>query len=116
MGYVRHRALVVTVSSGDDLVKVEAAVDDAGLSDLYAGPVCSRVNGYITLVVGPDGSKEGWDESIHGDSQLQHLCKWLDAQRYEDGSTSFQWAVVAYGSDDMDASVERHAWGYDARR
>jgi len=110
MGYIRHKALIITMSNDLDVGKFLVAVAAIGLSDLMCEPVFSRVNARKTVMIAPDGSKEGWAESDEADEQLTKLMEWLDAQRYEDGSTPYAWVLVSYGSDDRNAAVDQHAW------
>ena len=70
----------------------------------------SRVNGYSSILVAPDGSKEGWEDSAAGDAKRAALRAWLNSQKYEDGSSSMEWCEVSYGSDDQIAKVVTHGW------
>jgi hypothetical protein len=66
--------------------------------------------------VAPDGSKEGWDNSNTGDEQRAELVAWLESQRYDDGSTSLDYAEVQFGDDDNDARILRCGdWAIPAR-
>jgi hypothetical protein len=108
MGYVRHHAIVVT--SWDD-GHIDVAAEEATRIGLQViGPSDAAINGYRSMLVCPDGSKEGWAESNKGDIKRAAFCKWLDKHRYNDGSTCLEWVEVSYGSDDQDAAIERHAW------
>ena len=62
-------------------------------------PVSSGVNGYWTLVTGPDGSNEESDESNLEDETPNKIIKMIDAQEYY---TS--WTEVQYGNE----NVEHH--------
>lgn len=108
MGYMRHNAIVVTSWKGQAITEASALARRFGLQVI--GPSDEVVNGYRTLLVCPDGSKEGWIESNAGDDARKHFKKWLDEQRFEDGSTSLEWAEIAYGSDDKNAEIIAHAW------
>lgn len=119
MGYIRHHAIVVTGhdkwSIGDnlpDIHEAHAAALEAGCTVVtdVAGP---GVNGYSSFLVGPDGSKEGWDSSDAGDCARGRFIAWL-RERGQGGY--YSWAEVVLGSDDEEALIERHAWdGDDAR-
>src|SRR5262249_28308421 len=69
----------------------------------------SKVNEWHTIVVPPDGSKEGWDESDRGDAGRKRLIEWLDSKRYEDGSSPYDWAEVQYGDDNGESRVTAHS-------
>lgn len=108
MGYIRHNAIVVT-SWNDEAI--EAAAEEAYALGLQVlGPSDGAINGYRSLLICPDGSKEGWEDSDAGDRQRKQFRHWLNTRRYEDGSSNLEWVEVAYGSDDGDAQVVAHAW------
>lgn len=108
MGYIRHNAIVVTSWRSAD---IEAAANyAASIGLLVIGPSDEVVNGYRTLLVCPDGSKEGWNESNDGDRRRCDFRIWLDKRGHEDGGNPLEWVEVAYGYDDGNASVEFHAW------
>ena len=97
MGYVKHDMIAVTAFSEERMTLFEQAATALGLT--LAGPVWSPVNGYLTTFVAPDGSKEGWPESDEGDSARVKIIEWLNAQRYGDNSSPYEWVHVQYGSD-----------------
>jgi len=108
MGYIRHNAIVVT--SWDDGHIDVAAEEAARLGLQVIGPSEAIHNGYRSILVCPDGSKEGCAKSIEGDTKRSAFCKWLDTCRYPDGSSCLEWVEISYGSDDRTATVERHGW------
>lgn len=108
MGYIVHNTIVVTS-------RVDKAISDAvqkarelGLEVL--GPSPKAMNGYQTILVCPDGSKEGWYDSQQFDEKRKAFRDYLDDQRYEDNSSSLEWTEIAYGSDDRSVTVVDHAW------
>ena len=104
MGYIRHNAIIVT--SWNEKA-IESAVEKAreiGLQIL--GPSNQATNGYRSILVCPDGSKEGWEESDQGDQRRAKFRDFLNG----DGSTNLDWVEIAYGSDDQKASIVDHAW------
>jgi hypothetical protein len=100
MGYIKHHAIVLT--TWDDVGAVIRKARSLGLEVI--GPGCSKVNGYQTITICPDGSKEGWTESDQGDWARADLKEWLK------GQVNYEWVEVAYGSDDGYASVRADAW------
>lgn len=108
MGYMRHNAIIVT-SWGDKAI-TEAAKHAKELGLQVLGPSDEAVNSYRSLLICPDGSKEGWPESEQGERRRAAFRGWLNAQRYEDGSTSLEWVESVYGSDDSTAAIADHAW------
>ncbi len=97
MGYMRHHAIIVTTFDDDRALAAYSAADGAGLCP--SAMMRSQVNGYTTFLCPPDGSKEGWTASDVGDERRELFVAWLNAQRYEDGSSPFDWCEVQYGDD-----------------
>jgi hypothetical protein len=107
VGYIRHHAIIVTSWSKThgETALVEArraGCQTTGLSE-------SKVNGYWTFLVCPDGSKEGWDDSNLGDNQREEFIAWLDSTRTEDGGSHYSWAEVQYGDDEGETTITAHS-------
>lgn len=108
MGYIRHNAIVVTTWKAEGARKaIEKARE---LCCQVAVQGAESINGYTTFVIVPDGSKEGWDASIEGDKRRNEFVKWISEQCYEDGSSWYEWAEIAYGNDDRAVQVIRSQW------
>lgn len=104
MGDVVHDAVIVTY--GD---YIEGSEHDPRVAEwrdtlpeewrqLVIGPVPSIVNGYVTWILAPDGSKSHWSTDREGGGFRQDFLN-LFAFRYEDGSSPFEVGTVAYGHD-----------------
>ena len=102
MGYIAHRALIVT---GDHKQVEEAHAKAVELcSDLVSNIVRGRVNGDSSFMVAPDCSKEGWTDSERGDKERAAMIEWLESTRKR---FWLDWVIVRYGGDDSDlAAVE----------
>lgn len=59
-----------------------------------------------TLLVCPDGSKEGWEESDAFDAKRSEYIEYLNS----DNSSSLSWVALSYSSDDRDAKITAHTW------
>lgn len=84
MGVISHRALLVTGSYGSFLNNAHAkAVEDfkdvAPVSPILESPM----NGYESFVVGPDGSKEGWEASDKTDIASREFVDYLSREGNE---------------------------------
>ena len=108
MGYMRHDAIVVTSWKREAIEEASAKAHDLGLEVL--GPSAVVMNGVSTLLVCPDGSKEGWEESDAFDAKRAAYLEYLNGVRYEDKSSCLSWVALAYGSDDREAEITAHAW------
>ncbi len=58
-----------------------------------------KSNGYITIICGPDGSKEGRPESDAGDALRETFIQHIEEDKYdEDNETSpWNWVEVEFG-------------------
>lgn len=113
MGHVTHNAIIVTSWDGEKIAAARTRAVEFGLA--VSAPLVSNVNRYHSILVGPDGSKSGWPDDDVGDAKRNGFVVWLTEQRYEDGSSSFEWVEVRYGNDDANGhgvmpKVVRHEW------
>ena len=98
MGTIVHHAIVITSWKNEALDDLVQFASDAGA--VVIGPSSESVNGYRTVTVCPDGSKEGWADSNLGDATRAKIKEWLRAKRYDDDeSSALEWVEVAYGND-----------------
>ena len=72
--------------------------------------IASKINGYGSFLVAPDGSNEGWADSEAGDGLRAAYRRWLREQSFGDGSSSLEWCEVEYGSDPGGAEVVASQW------
>jgi hypothetical protein len=56
-----------------------------------------EINGITTIVMVPDGSKEGWPESVVGDLLRNLFIRELEKADYDDGSNPWSFVEVGYG-------------------
>ncbi len=98
MTAVMHDVIVVTSWDSALLLKARtlAKIRMPHVTDIVPGVV----NGYTSFMVAPDGSKEGWAESIQADDDRADFIKWLDAQAYDDGSNRLEYVVVRFGDQE----------------
>lgn len=112
MGYMCHHAIVVTSFHEIKIHKAYEVAVNLGLGPFLTNKLQTPVNGFWSFFVGPDGSKEGWPESKDGDRKRYEFIKWLNEERYEDGSTPYDWAVIQYGDEMGDNRMIGHEAHY----
>ena len=69
--------------------------------------VKSKMNGYYSFFVAPDGSKEGWEDSDEGNKKRDEFIKYLKTHKYEDGSSSISWVEIQFGDDEGETKILR---------
>lgn len=110
MGYMRHHAIIVTSFKEESIRRAHNEAGDWGFPDSMLGQILkSPMNEYYTFMIGPDGSKEGWEESNEGDDKRINFIRWMDTQRYDDGSSPLDWVEVQYGDDERETKIVSHS-------
>lgn len=96
MGYIVHDAIIVTAWNEKHL---RPAIEKARELGLPTSEVAvSVMNGYVSFLIAPDGSKEGWADSNLGDAARNMWKVWaVDAQKLD---IWFDWCHVRYGGDE----------------
>jgi hypothetical protein len=108
---MRHHAIVVTTGLDSRIDTARQKAKELGMT--VTGIADEVTNGYMSFLVAPDGSKEGWEESAAGDERRIAFKNWLRSQEYEDGSSPFAWVEVMYGDDNDEVAIvddDRHAY------
>jgi hypothetical protein len=108
MGYTRHDAIIVTSYRREAIEEAATKAREYGLEVL--GPSTQTINGFRTLLVCPDGSIEGWQESDDFDDRRAKYLEYLNNAQHADGSSWLSWVALAYGNDDRTAEITAHAW------
>lgn len=107
MGYIRHHAIIITSWS-------EAIKDVHATARKIFGIQCSEIlmapiNGEKSFFIGPDGSKEGWDESDKGDQQRKQFIDYINSMAdVEDKSNSIRFVELFYSEDNNKAEIINH--------
>jgi hypothetical protein len=96
MGYIKHDAVIAILDDhyGKDQIKdIESLREEmktphhshleGDCSDRILGP-CNGVNGYVTYVFAPDGSKEGWSHSDIMDEYRERFKTIVKSAPYPD--------------------------------
>ena len=106
MGYMRHHAIVVTSWNAETFAEAHAKAVTL-FAQTVSPAIPSDINSYSTFLVGPDGSKEGWDEDVAGNLRRDEFIAWLKTQVYGDGSSCLAWAEIQYGDDELETKIVR---------
>jgi hypothetical protein len=107
MGYIKHDAIVVTSFGERYLEPARRKADALGLP--VTEIVTSHTNGYVSFLIAPDGSKEGWDASDAGDVARASWKEWAHEQRKSE-DLFIDWVHLSYAGDEVDDTyiVESH--------
>jgi hypothetical protein len=106
MGIENHNAVLATTWDREYVEIIRAWVEGLKCEQLLPsfhdprrlfvfGP--ELINGYTTVVMLPDGSKEGWVESDYIDDLRDRFIERLEEDGYDDGSNPWDWIEVGYG-------------------
>lgn len=101
MGYIKHHAIIITSWDDKALAKIKKKFPIVGKV------IKSHINGYCSLFVPPDGSKEGWPDSDNGDIIRREIKNYIKSLAYEDGSNSVQYVEVSY-DEESEVKIESH--------
>ncbi len=110
--YYRHHAIVVTgcIRPYIEHSHKKAVEIFTDVSEI----VESNLNNYASFFVPPDGSKEGWEESVAGDENRERFVKYLDSLRCKGGGPFLDWVELFYGDDNHECEIVTHSkQGYD---
>ena len=107
MGYIKHHAIVIT-SWDEKLIRKARRKAKQIFGKQVSGIVPSVINAYDSFFIGPDGSKEGRDDSHSGDANREKFIAWVKKQAYSDGSNSLSFAELFYGEDEGKAEILDH--------
>ncbi len=78
MGYIRHHAIIVTGYDIKKMNKHKKFAKNLGL--LVSNVIISKINGYMSFFIAPDGSKEGWKDSNLGDDRRCSFIEYIKLQ------------------------------------
>lgn len=105
MGYERHNAIIVTGFSEERLAPARQKAEDLGLR--VSGIVESNINGFVSFLIAPDGSKKGWEDAAVGETRRAEWVAWT--QDPENKALYLDWVHIDYGGDGDEATiVEEH--------
>ncbi len=116
MVYRRHHAIIVTGDNEGLVDEAEEVADEIFGVDHVNIKEESEYNGFWTFMILPDGGYENCQESIEGDCNRDEFIKWLEEQKFGDGSSSFNWVEVQYGDDFGETKIVRDSDAYRRKK
>ena len=97
MGYMCHHAIIVTGWREEDVMAAHQKACEFFKGILHVSEITPEVtNGYISFLIPPDGSKEGWDTSYRGDIARNRFIRWLSSQK----DNWCEYAEVQFGDEE----------------
>ncbi len=105
MGYIRHHLIAVSSFDKDkiDWIHQKAkSIFESMVTDVLYSPV----GAWNTFFIGPDGSKEGWDDSHKYDRFRDIFIELIEDEKYEDGSNAVRYCEFYF--DENHSEVVRH--------
>jgi hypothetical protein len=101
MGLIQHHAVVATTWNEEEYIEILQFIVGLDVDDqeFFLFDEKPHINGYRTIVLVPDGSKEGWDESVKGDLRRNNFIKRLTDNLY--------WNFVEVSFGEIRSKIER---------
>ena len=111
MGCMSHNAIIVTSYRSRLTWEAHRILDEVrdyaiSLGCQVTECVESHTNGYVTFMIIPDGSKEGWRGSDEGDDRR---AAFLEELKHRGDEWYFDWVEVQYGNDDGITKIVTHS-------
>lgn len=108
MGTIQHNAVLATTWSEEKFDKIKNWILSLPESEQRFFFIQEEkfVNGYKTIVVLPDGSEEGWEDSHDGDARRYRLIRKLHEKVYDDDSNDWDFISVGYGELGISVSTK----------
>lgn len=105
MGVMHHNAVIATVFNQDYFNDMKKWIEELEVEKTFVGLDPKKLfifgggiaNDYHTIVLVPDGSKEGWPDSDVGDKLREVFIAKLNSMAYDDGSSCWRWIEVGFG-------------------
>ena len=98
MGIINHNAIIATTWDNKEIKRLKKWIGKLERNDQFHFILGQAfTNSYQTIVLVPDGSKEGWDESERWDNIREKFIKELDKGAYDDGSNSWDYVEIGFG-------------------
>jgi molybdopterin converting factor small subunit len=105
VGTINHNAVIASTWDKDEVKRIEEWIESLECDGIIVRDVKSRFvvgpvdefNAGQTIVMLPDGSKEGWGPSDWFDALRDQFIEELDKVNYEDGSSPWKYVEVGYG-------------------
>jgi hypothetical protein len=109
MGTIVHQAIIVTSWNEEVILKGYYKARELFGSGL-SGIIPARVNGYMSFMIAPSGSKEAWPTNTEHNDACCAFVAWMKAHNTAAAGGRIDWIVTAYGGDyPEDARIISHS-------
>ena len=110
MGYMRHHAIIVTSWDKRSITAAHQKACELFGDQNFLGRISEItditpqvINGYMSFLISPDGSKEWWETSNRGDNARDTFINWLSLQK----DNYCEYAEVQFVDEDGDNRLLR---------
>lgn len=97
MGVINHNAIIATTWNDDEFSLIGEWIGDLKPETRALFIANKNPFGDVTIVMTPDGSKEGWGQSDECDKIRDEFIELLNSRAYEDGSNAWKYVEVSFG-------------------
>ena len=98
MGSFRHHTIIVTGAFKGPVKRAHRKARKK-FRKLVSEIVYTRLNGFSSFFIAPDGSKEFWDESDRCDRLRAKYVAWLSRQVGDSGYSLLKWVEIMFGDE-----------------
>ena len=97
MGAINHNAVIATTWSDEEFNRVGEWIGN--LTREQRTLFVTNINqfGSFTIVMTPDGSQGGWEDSNECDEIREEFTAFLESRAYSDGSNTWKYVEVSFG-------------------
>lgn len=97
MGVINHNAVIATTWSDKEFNRVGEWIGNLTREQRALFVTNKNQFGDVTIVMTPDGSKEGWEDSNECDKIREEFTTLLESRACEDGSNAWKYVEVSFG-------------------
>lgn len=95
MGMMQHHSIVAVNWDPAEFEALQKWIPESEREFFLVGE--PQRNGYRTVCLISDGSKEGWETSDRGDERRALFVEWMNSREYSDMSMSWKYIEVSFG-------------------
>ena len=114
MGHYRHHVIIIVPETEAVSKRIYKKAVSLFGKNMVSKPLSSPINGYKTIYIGPDGAKEGSEESDEYDKKRERFLNYLNFNKSVNESA---YVVMTMGRDsNLDTDIEETTYPIDWKK